>query len=221
MYDIKRGISAEHPIHRNFIYLKAIPTFQKWGYEVTILRSEKDYLQCFFHKLARSKDPERIGKFRGFPLSGKCVINRDCKLRPIKKFMKEQQISDPISYVGIAADEKKRLKSLEGSGKVSLLAEYGYTEQMAEELCRKYDLLSPIYQYTKRNGCFFCPNAEREELYLLYRKNPELWKELLELSKTDNLISPYFNGWKKEKLEDIEQEFYERTERERHAGGEG
>lgn len=127
---------------------------------------------------------------------------------------------DAVSYVGIATDEKKRLKSLEQSGKISLLADYGYTEQMAEDLCRKYGLLNPIYQYVKRNGCFFCPNAGREELYLLYRNSPSLWKELLELSKTDNLISPYFNGWKKEKLEDIDREFYARMQSEKTTGGE-
>ena len=221
MYDIKRNISAEHPVHREFIYSTAIPAFQKWGYEVTVLRPEKDFLQCFFHRISRSKDPERVGKYRGFPLSGKCIVNRDCKLRPIRKFLNEQNLQDCISYVGIAADETRRLKSLEQEGKVSLLAEYGCSEQMAEELCRTYGLLSPIYRYTKRNGCFFCPNAGREELYLLYRESPALWKELVEISKTENQISPYFNGWKKERLEDIDREFREREEKECNAEEQG
>ena len=172
MYDLKREISAEHPIHREFIYGTAIPTFQKWGYEVTVLRSKKDFLQCFFHKIVRSKYPDYVGKYRGFPVSGRCAVNRDCKVCVLDKFMKEKKSF--ISYVGIAADEKRRLKSLEKKGQRSLLAEYGYTEQMAEKLCRDYGLLSPVYQYTKRNGCFFCPNASRDELYLIYKKSPEL-----------------------------------------------
>lgn len=55
---------------------------------------------------------------------------------------------------------------------------------MAYELCKKYDLLSPIYgNGSKRQGCFFCPNASMKEFANLQRNYPELWNELLELNK--------------------------------------
>ncbi len=54
-----------------------------------------------------------------------------------------------VQYVGIAADEPARLTRLDGTSKISLLAEYGYTEQMAYDLCSKYDFLSPYISITK------------------------------------------------------------------------
>ena len=44
----------------------------------------------------------------------------------------------------------KRIADL--GNKVSLLEKYGYTEQMAFDLCEKHDLLSPVYGFTHRGG---------------------------------------------------------------------
>ena len=48
--------------------------------------------------------------------------------------------------------------------KISLLEKYNYTEQMAYDLCKEYDLLSPIYANAQRGGCWFFPNAKLCEL---------------------------------------------------------
>ena len=145
MFD--RDISGEIPEHREFIYNTAIPKLESWGYPVTVLRSDRTYLDCFYHKLTKGK---RVGMTQGFPMQGKCKINSDCKMRPIQRYMKSQP-KNLIQYVGIAADEPKRLARLEDY-KVSLLTKYNYTEQMAFELCKKYNLLSPIYDFTNRGG---------------------------------------------------------------------
>lgn len=39
MFDKK--ISGEHPAHLEFIYNKAKPTFENWGYKVKIVKSNK------------------------------------------------------------------------------------------------------------------------------------------------------------------------------------
>ena len=65
-----------------------------------------------------------------------CVINRDCKTGAIRKFMREKGLTDCITYVGIAADEPKRLARLEGTNKVSLLAKYGYSPEAIADKCR-------------------------------------------------------------------------------------
>ena len=143
-------ISGETPEHIDFIYNVAIPKVESWGYPVTVLRSDKTYMDCFNHIVVRG---QMQGKRKGFPMPGHCNVNRDCKLRPIQQYMKYQP-KNLIQYVGIAIDEPKRLARLE-SNKVSLLAKYKYTEQMALELCKKYNLLSPIYDYTNRGGVGF------------------------------------------------------------------
>ena len=190
MFD--ENISGEHPLHRDFIYNKAIPTFESWGYEVKTLKSKKTYKDCFFNICGERAKPERVGKLRGFPIGWACKVNSDCKVPPIKKFYKNIK-EDVTQYVGIAIDEPVRLARLENTNKISLLAKYNYTEQMAYELCQEYDLLSPIYKFTKRNGCWFCPNGSDREFIELINNHPELWNELKILSKTDNLVTDKFN----------------------------
>ena len=72
---------------------------------------------------------------------------------------------------------------------MSLLAKYGYTEQMAKQLCATHGLLSPIYTTGTRGGCWFCPNCKIQHFVNLRRNHPELWAELVELSHTPNLCS--------------------------------
>lgn len=182
MFD--EAISGEVPEHRDFIYNTAIPKLKAWGYNVTVLRSDITYLDHFNHILVRGKNE---GKKRGFPSFVGCSVNRDCKLRPIRQYWKKQKDVDVVQYIGIAIDEPERLKRLEGTNRVSLLGKYNYTEEMARQLCEKYDLLSPIYEFAKRNGCWFCPNARPVELRHLYQKHKDLVEKLIQLEHSENL----------------------------------
>lgn len=152
MFD--KDTSGELPEHITFIKEKCIPLFQEWGYETKILHAQKTYMDQFNHVLERSKDPDRIGKRAGFPMAGKCWANRDLKVKPINDFYKSMDPNLVTQYIGIAADEPKRLARLkEGKPrKISLLEKYGYTEKMAFDLCEKYGLLSPIYDFAPRGG---------------------------------------------------------------------
>ena len=82
MFDRKREISGEPPEHIDFIRSKAKPLFEIWGYEVEIVRAEKDYLDLFYHVTQKSKIPERNGKYSGWLIGGKCSANRDLKIAP-------------------------------------------------------------------------------------------------------------------------------------------
>ena len=152
--------SGELPEHIQFIKERCVPLFREWGYETKILHAEKTYMDCFNTVFQSSKTAERNGKRYGFPMAGKCQINKHCKLRPITDFMKQFDQSKVVQYLGIAADEPKRLERLKGTNRISLLGKYGYTEKMAFELCEKYNLLSPIYDFTKRGGVLVLPKCE-------------------------------------------------------------
>ncbi len=191
MFDKKRNISGELPEHMEWVYNTAIPMFQSWGYGVEILHSDYDYLDLFYHIIRNSKKPYRNGKYNGFLIGGKCMANNYIKVGALKKFFKKIN-QDHIKYVGKAVDEPKRLERLQGTNKVSLLEKYGYTEQMAYDLCKEYGLLSPIYNFSKRGGCWFCPSATIKEYTHIKSEYPELWEELRQLSFTDNLISQVF-----------------------------
>ena len=194
MFDKKRGISGELPEHIDFIMNRAKPLFEKWGYTVEIVHAEKDYLDIFYHVIERSKYPERIGKSVGFMLGGRCAANRDLKVKPIRDFYKRLDLAgnEYTQYVGIAIDEPIRIERLRGTNKVSLLEQFGYTEQMAFELCKEYDLLSPIYEISRRGGCWFCPNQSYKQIAWLKRTHSDLWDELRRLSKEPEMVSTRF-----------------------------
>lgn len=120
-------ISGEIPEHRDFIYNVAIPKLERdYGIKTTVLRSDITMKDSFYHVCTKGRSE---GKLRGFPIPSMCTINRDCKLRAINAWKKAQ--TEPITmYVGIAADEPKRLERMK-EGSVSILAKYGITEEMA------------------------------------------------------------------------------------------
>ena len=191
MFDHKRGISGENPIHIDWVYNTAIPIIENMGYKVIIVKSESDYIQEFNHIVTSKKNPQKNGKKSGFFLGGMCVGNDRLKIKPLRKFLKKQCECEQI--VGISIDEPERLARL-GKGKRSVLAEYGIRESMTYPLCAEYGLLSPIYNNgMKRSGCWFCPNQSIKEFAKLKREYPHLWEELQTMAKTPNLVS---NGFK-------------------------
>lgn len=109
-------ISGELPEHMDFVRNVAFPLFESWGYKTKVLRAEKNYLDLFHHTIKRSKHQERIGKKAGFPMAGKCAVNRDCKLKAIRDYMAAKGRTALTQYIGIAADEPKRLARLGGAG---------------------------------------------------------------------------------------------------------
>lgn len=202
MFD--KNISGELPEHIDFIKNKCIPLFKSWGYEVKILHSDKTYMSLFNHVATKGK---RVGSKLGFPMSGKCIINDRCKINPIRNFLNSQK-EEIVQYIGIALDETKRLEKLKGTNKLSLLEKYGYIEQRAFDLCKKYDLLSPVYEFTSRGGCWFCPNARDNELRHLRNCHPELWKRLLDLEKEPNLIGAMWNTLTQTSIHRKEEQFF-------------
>ncbi len=201
MFDKKAGVSAHHPGIISFVY-EAKEVFESWGFKVHILRSDKDYLDVFYHKIDGSRDPARNGMTYGFVLpGGKCAVKRDCKLKPINEWKKAND-AESVSYVGIAIDEPSRLKSMHGENHVSLLEMYGYTEEDAYNLCKKYGLLSPQYSLegVRRDGCWVCPYSRECESREIKRLFPEAWEKFVSLEDTPNLGFPHWNPLTKETL---------------------
>lgn len=198
MFD--KTISGEVPEHRDFIYHTAIPKLERMGVKVRVLRAEKTYVDLFTGTVTRG--PKK-GMLRAFPICGKCYVQRDCKIKPICRYQKSLP-ADTVQYIGIAHDEPKRLSRLKDQ-QVSLLAKYKFTEEDAKQLCQTAGLLSPVYAFTDRGGCWFCPNAKRKELRHLYDNHPELWAKMLELQAMPGKVSEKFN--RTERFSDIDAAF--------------
>ena len=198
MFD--KTISGEVPEHRDFIYNTAIPRLEGMGMRVKVLRSEKTYVDLFTGKVTRG--PKK-GMLRSFPICGKCAVQRDCKIRPIRQYQRSLP-ADTVQYIGIAHDEQERLLRLTGQ-QVSLLEKYHFTEEDAKQLRRKAGRLSQVYAITDRGGCWFCPQEKARELRHLYDHHPDLWARMLELQALPGKVSEKFN--RTEKFSDIDARF--------------
>ena len=172
--------SGEFPEHREFIY-NTLKPFVESELQVpfTIVKSQKNFVSNFERKREKGKGE---GLVRGYPIPGACEINRDCKIPPIREYWK-QAGEDVIQYVGIAADEPKRLERLKGTNRISLLDKYRITERQAFEICSNVGLLSPYYEVADRNGCWFCMNCRDRQWRHLINNHPELFDRLIELEE--------------------------------------
>lgn len=187
MFD--KETSGEVPEHRDFMYNSLKPFCEKNGIRFTVLHSPKTYDDVFHHIFTSGKS---TGWKHGFTWPRRCAVNRDCKLKAMSEY-KRREKKRLVFYVGIAADEKKRLKRLNKTTNISLLEKYSLTEIDAFNLCQKNNLLSPIYNITKRNGCWFCPNAKDTELLHLLNCHEDLFNKLVELEKEKNVVNKLFN----------------------------
>lgn len=87
--------------------------------------------------------------------------------------------------IGFAADERHRLTGITKKGASYLeqrypLLEWGITESMALDYCRKLGFnWSGLYDHFNRVSCFCCPLQPLDELRALRRHYPELWRRML------------------------------------------
>lgn len=87
-----------------------------------------------------------------------------------------------IEYIGIAYDEKKRHKIISET-KVAPLVDFGIDEDLCGLHCKYAGILSPSYESSYRDGCWFCHNQGIEQLRHLRKNYPEYWALLLKWDK--------------------------------------
>lgn len=83
-----------------------------------------------------------------------------------------------VEYLGIAADEPKRHGQLNGRKRAPLV-EFGIDEDLCGLYCQYNNMLSPTYETSCRDGCWFCHNQGVEQLRLLRRNWPDHWALLM------------------------------------------
>lgn len=191
------NLNGEMPLMAEFIPKAEKILKDKFNIEVKHLKGVTFKEQ--FYKI--KKRGKHIGDNYGFPYTIGAWCNDRLKIQPIKKYLKS--IKEPvIQYVGIAYDEPERYEKLNHETHIAPLYDLKITEKEAMEICKEYDLLSPIYESSFRGGCWFCVKQRLSQLKNLYENYPELWEKLKELEKDS------FNTFRpKQTLEKIEQKF--------------
>ena len=161
-------------------HLRKLSEYIKKNYpdapEITVLKAEKsfDYLMFEYTKTKGKREGQR-GNGWATMWCRWCTIQ--LKQQVINKFCRS--LGKPyINYIGIAADEPKRLAKATKRNAFPL-ASWGVTEREALQFC--YDLgfdWSGLYEHFDRVSCWCCPLKNLRELKTLWKYYPDLWAEL-------------------------------------------
>lgn len=200
----KEGMTGENPYHFEWLHNIAVPKLKESGCACDFVRSKITAYEYMTTPIAYSREhPERVGKYRGFPLCSKCGVQRDCKKKPCHEYYKAQT-EDYSVITGIAADEKDRILTNSANNRISILEILDVSEYETYPICVSQGLLSPIYTFSERGGCWFCPNQKIQELEVLYRDFPKFLEELMEVQRLPNKVQEKFN--RTQTLYDIEEQ---------------
>lgn len=146
------------------------------GRPIIRLKAEHSF-EYYFYEYRPKRRNRELEKYSGISWAG--PRNRWCtsilKIRIIDSYLKElEKQYELVHYIGIAADEKKRIRD-----KLYPLAEWHMTEKDCLEYCyaRGFDW-GGLYKIFKRVSCWCCPLQSLEELRKLRLYFPDLWKQL-------------------------------------------
>lgn len=154
--------------------------WQLYRIEVEHLRPMQDgeiltYEKMFYYVPKRkASNSEFEGKPLGFPIR-KGPWCQNLKHQWVPEIAKEL---NSIDYLGIAADEPDRFSQL-SECKRAPLVEFGIDEDLCGLYCQYNDMLSPTYETSCRDGCWFCHNQGVNQLRLLRKNYPDLWALLM------------------------------------------
>lgn len=190
-------ISANFPEVEEFKKHADNEIFKRYGLKVKHVKG-RSFEEWFYQKKVRGKNK---GEIYGFPISaskgGWCM--RNLKIIPYENYLKD--VPDKITYLGIAADEIKRGRNKNGY-KYPLI-EMGWTEQDCYKWCKENNLLSPTYEHSFRDGCWFCPKQRVSELRRLRNHYPEYWEIMMKWDKDSSTTW----GTDGKRLKDYEKRF--------------
>ncbi|MEY8622029.1 phosphoadenosine phosphosulfate reductase family protein [Paraclostridium bifermentans] len=178
----------------------------KPGLEFDYIRPVKTFEEYFYTVKKKGKFK---GQIYGWPFTAgfNSWCNDRLKQRPFRKYQK--QFDNVIIYLGIAADEPKRLKRLEGNRRAPL-AEWGMTEKDCLKYIKEKGFWNPMYWKFERLGCYLCPKQNNKSLKVLRRRYPYLWEKMLRMDK-DSPIPFRADGTT---LQELEHRFkYEESQR--------
>lgn len=172
-------------IYKNWDRLQAYA--KKIGIKCTKLEPQCPFFYTMFEK------PVNVGKpneHKGYSwCGGVCRWGTTAKLQALDKYCQDK---NAWCYVGIAADETKRLIKERKPYKLFPLVDWRMTERDCLEYCRNWGITweeccdVDLYNILDRVSCWCCANKNQWELYNMWRFLPTYWAQLKELqSKTD------------------------------------
>ena len=156
----KPGTYQHIKLMQEWLALKGFPP-------ITVVR-EKNTLeqQCL--------DYETLpGKAFGF---GSC--SERFKIRPQKRWIKDNKIKNPLWLVGIHIGERHRADRQSRADCRYPLIEWGWGQEHCIEAIKRVGLPIPI-----KSACFYCPSMRKQEVLALAKSDPELFQRAIEMEQ--------------------------------------
>lgn len=185
--------------------------YRKRGIHLTMLRYPKGFEYLMFEekkqKPSSIENREKLGVSlygNGWPGVKVRWCTGQLKTHLINKEVNRLKGTyQALHYVGIAADEPKRIKNEQYP-----LVDWGITEAEALKICydRGYDW-GGLYEIYHRCSCWCCPLQRIDELRKLRHHHPELWRKLREMDQRaieqfgHNPLGQFKKDWTVERLE--------------------
>jgi 3'-phosphoadenosine 5'-phosphosulfate sulfotransferase (PAPS reductase)/FAD synthetase len=149
------------------------------GREITYLKAKRTFeFLLLDYELQKGKRKGEYGYGWARPNARWCTNLLKTQLidKTLTTYRKEYEI---IDFVGIAADEPKRIKDNNYP-----LVEWNMTEKDCLDYCyvRGFNW-EGLYEYFKRVSCWCCPLQSLDDLRKLRKYYPELWKKLKTLDE--------------------------------------
>lgn len=162
---------------------KTLPLLNELGIVYTELAPKKPFLHKMFVHPVRSRETGEIHKYGYGWCGGACRWGTTDKTSALDRHARQ---SSAIVYVGIAADEKRRLAKRHEPYKRHPLACVGWTEADCLEYCESYGHTWDqdgvrLYDVLDRVSCWCCRNKNQRELRAIHDHLPRYWQQLLAL----------------------------------------
>lgn len=157
------------------------PLLRERGIAYTEMQPAAPFTYTMFDK------PVNVGKptfHHGYSwCGGVCRWGTTEKLKSLDKWAESKKA---YVYVGIAADESKRLAKERKSYKLFPLADWGMTEQQCLEYCYKHGYFwrecgVRLYDILDRVSCWCCANKNLKELRNIHSRLPAYWDRLKDM----------------------------------------
>lgn len=169
------------------------------GRKITVIKSEKNFMYLATKKPIVSRgtinvsgiNPGDIIYGYGWPSARVRWCTSYLKTDVINRYLKNiGENYDVIQYVGIAADELKRVRA----DKRYPLIDWGMTEKDCLQYCYDRGLdFGGLYEIWDRVSCWCCPLQSLDDLKKLKNYKPDLWFKLKEINEAMSVtIRPNF-----------------------------
>lgn len=158
---------------------------EKRGIKYTELKPKEPFLYKMLEKEVHKRDGT-IQKGYGL-CGGRCRWGTSEKNITISKYLKSQYGSNYKEYIGIAADETKRIEKERNEHKLLPLVDWKMTEKLCLEYCYSKGFYwkennVKLYDILDRVSCWCCANKNNKELRNYKKYLPEYFEKFYDLA---------------------------------------